>query len=160
MAYVGQFVDNTAPTAAELNTPFGGCVLYRTTSLTLTGNALTTILFGTSGMEVIDPLGWHSTTTNTGRITVSIAGIYRFNATVKADGTLGNGAYARFVKNGTTVVAQEAADLAAHAAESAFSISWTGVLAANDYLEFAVRNNQATNRGTTFAGFGGYLLGT
>lgn len=159
MAYVGQFVDSTAPSATELNNPFAGCVLFKTTAQALAGNTLVTLTWTAAGDEVRDSLNWHSTTTNPTRITVSIAGIYRFNGTVKANGTLGNGAYGQFLKNGT-VVAREAADLAGSGAESSFSLSWTGVLAANDYLEFAVRNNQATARNTTFSGFAGYLLGT
>lgn len=159
MPYWGQYSDGQIPSAAELNTPFPMCVLYKATAQTIAGNTLFTWTWTAAGDEVRDPLNWHSTTTNAGRITVSLAGMYRVNATVKTSGTLGNGAYAQVQKNGTSVLVREAADLAGSGAESSFSLSWTGVLAANDYLEFLTRNNQATARTSTFVGLAAIFLG-
>lgn len=159
MAYVGQFTDGTAPTDAELNTPLATCVLYKTASQTIASGATVFWTFTTAGQEVTDPLGWHSITTNTSRITVSIAGIYRFNATVKTSGELGTTASSQFRKNGTTVVAREAADQSGAGTEASFSISWTGELAANDYLEFGTTNGSASSRTSTFVGFAAHLLG-
>ncbi|MBN1174536.1 MAG: hypothetical protein JXA67_20375 [Micromonosporaceae bacterium] len=58
------------------------CMLQHvTTGQTINHNSNTTLTFG-SGTEVFDDLDWHSTSSNTSRITPTIAGRYKITATV------------------------------------------------------------------------------
>lgn len=158
MTYVGQFANNGIPSAGDLNALFPTCVLYKTTAQTLAGNTDVTLTWTAAGDEIRDPLGWHSTSTNATRVTVSLAGLYRIVGNLQANGNLGNGARLYIRKNGTTTLAMEAADQAATAANSAFSITWTGILAANDYVELLIRNNQATSRSSSWSGLAAVYL--
>jgi len=74
----GTFAGGEVLQAAELNTVLPACMLP-STSVTLTTGTPTYVPFAT---ESYDPLGWHSTTSNTSRITPTIAGWYLCNAYV------------------------------------------------------------------------------
>lgn len=74
MATFGTWSSGDVLTAADLNTGMPACVL-RKSSQSIPNATITTFTFG-SGEEVHDPYDWHSTATNTDRITPDIAGIY------------------------------------------------------------------------------------
>ena len=76
MANQGQFVSGAVLTAADLNgfTPL--TVLTNTTTQLVPTATFTAITYDT---EIADTLNWHSTSTNTSRITPTIAGIYLVN---------------------------------------------------------------------------------
>ena len=61
------------------------CHLYQkpdSAGQTITSGASTDITFG-AGTELYDPLDWHSTSTNTSRITVGVAGLYYVYGSLK-----------------------------------------------------------------------------
>ena len=69
---MGTFTTGQVLTAAEMNGLIPLCVVENTAS-TLTDGVATDIAYTS---ELIDPLGWHSNSTNTSRITPTIAGYY------------------------------------------------------------------------------------
>lgn len=157
MAYVGQFVDGGIPTATELNTPLAVCLLRATTTQTFAATTTTAIQFGT-GTTVRDSLNWHNEATNNTRITVSLAGMYRFTGTVACSGDMGTGGYLMLRKNGGTVLVREANDWRQTTNTSA-GLAIVCLLAANDYVELLVNNSSATGRTRTFAAFSATFLG-
>lgn len=85
--------------AAALAPLFYGCSLYQTTGTVLTISTWVTLLFDT---ELYDDDGWHSTVTNTGRITTNFTGRINLIGTVNY-GAAASAIYAlRLLKNGTT----------------------------------------------------------
>lgn len=61
------------------HTDFSGCELSKSAAQSLTNSALTPITFDT---EVLDTDGYHSTSSNTSRITIPKAGIYLFHGNI------------------------------------------------------------------------------
>jgi hypothetical protein len=63
----------------DLESVHGAVCQVRATGQSLTNNTITELLFDTdgTGVEDLDPLGWHENTTNPGRIKPTIAGWYR-----------------------------------------------------------------------------------
>ena len=101
MATFGTWSSGDVLTAANLNTGLPACLLT-SASQTIPTGTFTKLLFSS---EVYDPLGWHSTSTSTERITPTIAGVYLINASVGdvvsgINGRLFLGIY----KNGSTSV--------------------------------------------------------
>jgi hypothetical protein len=97
-----QFAPGNILTAADLNAvtkPWNAlCQLRQSATQSITNNSVTVVLFDT---EDLDPLGWHSTSSNTERVTPTIAGWYRMTVNL----SWGNdGDYIRhlctFLKNG------------------------------------------------------------
>lgn len=155
----GQYVDGDQPTAAETNSPLPRCVLYATDAQQATANTTVWATFG-AGTEQSDPLGFHSTTTNTERITPTVAGLYRVVGNWRVNGAMGAGARITLRLNGTTTIAMEANDLANTAANSALSVITTLKLnGTTDYVELGITNGSATNRTCTFKGLAVIFLG-
>lgn len=157
----GQLVDSVPGdlTYTCMNSPLPRCVLYATDAETMTGNATTYLTFGAAS-EQSDPLAFHSTTTNTGRITPNVAGLYRVVTCVGASQVLGTSARIILRQNGSTIFASEAADLSGTAANTALSV--TGCIKFNgttDYVEVGITNGQATNRTTRFKALAVFFLG-
>ena len=106
MATLGTFTSGSVLTAAELNTVLPACVL----SASAVSCPNTTVVQVTFSTEDYDPLGWHSTVTNTGRITPNIAGWFlvtaqygqmngagaNFRALMSVDKNASNADHARF----------------------------------------------------------------
>jgi hypothetical protein len=98
MATFGTYVSGQILTAAELNAGLPTCVL---------SNAAVSLVAGTPlqipfTVEVTDPLGWHSTTSNTSRITPNIAGTYLVTMQINdVSGT--TRALISVYKNGSTI---------------------------------------------------------
>ena len=87
----------TAATAAHLNVPLGGsgntaflednpyCEAYNSAAINISQNTATRLTFDS---ETADTDGMHSTSTNTGRITVGETGVFMFSAHVSWNATL------------------------------------------------------------------------
>ena len=81
------WTDGEVVTASQMNThvrdnlkalrEHNTCKVYRSTNGTLTTATLTTVNFDA---EAYDPNGWHSTTSNTDRITPTLSGLYLVTA--------------------------------------------------------------------------------
>ena len=78
MATFGTYVSGQILTSAELNAGMPLCVLENT-STTFTDSVAGVVPYTS---ELTDPLGWHSNSVNTSRITPNIAGTYLFTLVV------------------------------------------------------------------------------
>lgn len=115
------------------------CRVYRTTDQSLTDNTETTITFDA---ERFDPTGMHSTSSNTGRITFSDAGVY----IVSFHGWLASGGdYAevegRIRLNGSTVIALESRHMSTFNAPQTIMMHTIYKFAAGDYVEMRLRQD-------------------
>jgi hypothetical protein len=123
--------------AAAAAASFAGAVVYNSAAQTLSNNTLTAITWNS---EDIDTNGFHSTSTNTSRITVptGYAGKYLVGAVLNWDQSNGTGERTTlFYKNGSAV-ASSAAGLGAGGVPSAtypLGFSFVVDCAVNDYLE-------------------------
>ena len=141
MANQGQFVSGAILTAAELNgfTPL--TVLTNTTTQLVPNATFTAITYDT---ETTDTLNWHSTSSNTSRITPNIAGFYlvSFNG-------VSNGASTRNIsaiyKNGA-VVAKTDVSTTTTALDITTVVSLNGT---TDYVESVLyqQNGSSVNCG-------------
>jgi len=75
MATLGTFTSGSVLTAAELNQLNNVTALYDAGNQAIAPTTPTAVTFG-AGTEIVDVSGWHSTSSNTDRITPNIAGIY------------------------------------------------------------------------------------
>ena len=75
MATLGTFTSGQVLTASELNQLNNVTALRDTSTLSIATTTVTAINFG-AGTEIVDAGGWHSTSTNTDRITPTVAGVY------------------------------------------------------------------------------------
>jgi hypothetical protein len=75
MATIGTFTAGQVLTASELNNAIPLCILENS-AMVIPASTTTQVTFST---EVLDPLGWHSTSTNTSRVTPNISGYYFVN---------------------------------------------------------------------------------
>jgi hypothetical protein len=90
--------DDVSTIVTGLSKPIGKAV--QGTSQTLADNTFTAITLGT---EDFDTHNFHSTSSNTSRVTPTVAGYYRFSGTVSFESqTTGVGIDVHFRKNGTT----------------------------------------------------------
>lgn len=76
MTAPGNFTAGDVLQASDLNAGSPSCLLESSTQ-SIPNSTTTRLYFST---ELHDPLGWHSTTTNTERITPTIAGLYLVTA--------------------------------------------------------------------------------
>lgn len=100
MATLGTFVSGQTLTASELNNAIPICILENTAMVIPSGTA-TSVTFST---EVTDDLNWHSTSTNTSRVTPNISGYYF--VTLQMNDVTGVGqtrALLRCIKNGADI---------------------------------------------------------
>ena len=142
---------NSGATAPEWATPaggstFNGCRVWASATQTL-ANATGTVI--TWNSESYDTNSYHSTVTNTGRLTVPSTGYYLLNALIMyADNTTGARlAYIR--KNGTSEVGYT--EIGSDGAVSAFSQAQI-YATANDYFEVIGYQNSGGNLATLYAG--------
>ena len=101
MATLGTFVAGQVLTAAELNQLNNVTSLELTATFNIPTGAPTNITFG-AGTETVDVSGWHSTSTNTERITPTVEGYYLANAWVRWNETALNDYGIVLVKNSAT----------------------------------------------------------
>ena len=145
MAEIGTFTSGSVLTAAELN-QFNNVTFLYGGSYTLATSTLDYHPFG-AGEELLDVSGWHSTSTNTSRITPDVAGWYLvFGSAVLEQSTIATSSrlFVGIYKN--------------RASPSAFSnsvyspnfagVTVTGIIEMNgttDYLEVGVFHTFGTN---------------
>lgn len=78
------------------------CHLYKSATQSIGNSSTVAITFGDSDYELYDPLGYHSVSTNTERITIGVAGLYLVYGFVQmADNTTNTARFAALNKNGT-----------------------------------------------------------
>ena len=130
--------DSTAATGlawatAASGSTFSGCVLFNTTNQTISNNTSTLITYDS---ENLDTDGYHSTSTNTGRITIPAgkAGKYLVTSIIRYDNNTSGRRIAEIKKNGTVVREVETASPAGTVVPSVVT-SFVIDLAVNDYLE-------------------------
>jgi len=100
MATLGTFVAGQVLSASELNNAIPLCILENS-AMAIPASVGTNVTFST---EVLDPLGWHSTSVNTSRVTPNIAGYYLVTMQLNDISGAGNTrALLRCNKNGTDI---------------------------------------------------------
>jgi len=135
-------VDINAIYEASVDRP--ACILQQTVSQSIPDNTTTAITFTT---ETLDTHGFHSTSSNTTRITPTVAGWYRFHGVVWAPSL---GTYATVVagisKNGTTQTSPERH--ATPPTSGSFTDTVGGTYSANgttDYFELTMLQDNTAN---------------
>ena len=121
---------------------FAGCLITGDANITLTNNADTLITWNT---ELFDTNSFHSTVTNTGRITIPVAGKYQvyFQHYVQ-QGAAGERASSLFL-NGT-YYALTTAFAGSTGVATVNTMSLTMNLSVNDYLETKIFQDSGANR--------------
>jgi len=123
---------------------FAGCLLYKTTTTTITNASNTTLAFDG---EVYDTNGFHSTSSNTSRITIPSGkgGYYAFYGTAGDDNIAGTFLLLimRLFKNGSTNIQITSDRQSANDKVAQFYIVVNA--AAGDYFEFNVATYMSTN---------------
>lgn len=112
------------------------CALYKSANQSISNNTLTAVTFNS---EFFDTNSFHSTVTNTSRITVPTTGYYQVNGilTWRANANAGD-LYSYLKVNGTTNLATPWIESGAANDGVTISISTIANLVANDYLELYV----------------------
>jgi hypothetical protein len=106
MALIGTFTSGSVLTAAELNQFNNVTFLSGTNAQLIANGVITDVTFG-AGTEVLDVSNWHSTTTNTARITPTIAGYYLCSAFSVWNRVGAAARFSEFIfKNGVTYIAE------------------------------------------------------
>jgi hypothetical protein len=121
---------------------YAGCLVTGNASISCTNNADTLITWNT---ELFDTNNFHSTATNTGRITIPVAGKYQvYFSHYISQGGAGERASSLF-KNGT-YYALTTKHASSTSVASVNTMSLTMDLAVNDYLETKVFQDSGANR--------------
>jgi hypothetical protein len=142
--------DSTQADGVIWSTPaapsFAGCFLTNTSDFSLPNNTNTAV---TWSAETFDTDGFHSTSSNTSRITIPAgkAGKYLLTfAGFYENGGTSNSPRIRFYKNGTVFLSvQESAQF-----QMAFSLSSIVNLAVSDYVEVYLFHNSGGSAGTLY----------
>lgn len=155
-----QFAPGEILTATNLNAvtkPWNAvCQVRMSAPQSLTSGSLTTLLFDT---EDLDARTWHSTVTNTGRITPTVAGWYEATAT---GAMASDGDYTRLMlslsKNGSATTPSRLIDFSPPTGTVAPGITLAGGLislnGSTDYLEISARQtNTSAGANTIDASF-------
>jgi hypothetical protein len=134
---------NSGATAPEWATPAGslsysGCLLLRSTNQSIANSTDTAVLFD---VETFDVGGYHSTTTNTSRITIPSGkgGYYQFNYNVMWASNSSGLREVMLFKNGVRVQYFTALAIASGSQSQAITMIQAG--AVNDYFEVYVFQN-------------------
>lgn len=143
MATIGTFTAGQVLTASELNNAIPLCILENA-SMVIPAATTTQVTFST---EVLDPLNWHSTTTNTSRVTPTIAGYYF--VTLQLNDITSGGALTRalmsLIKNGAALAIPIQMDTEGSSDDFAFP-GYVYCNGTTDYVEMRVFQ---TNAGST-----------
>lgn len=140
---------------------FLGCKVHASTAISLTTATLTSLNFDT---EDYDVSGMHSTSSNTNRITVPQAGVYRVTGSVQFAGNATKDRLVGFSKNGTGAAfvndgAQRAWPASAATTDDAYVTATTDLaLAAGDYVTLIVYQNSGGSLNAKAASFSVYYL--
>jgi hypothetical protein len=143
MATIGTFTAGQVLTASELNNAIPLCILENA-AMVIPASVATSVTFST---EVLDPLGWHSTSTNTSRITPNISGYYF--VTMQLNDITSGGALTRALlrlnKNGATLAIPIQMDTEGSSDDFAFP----GYVFCNGTTDYIEMNVLQTNAGST-----------
>lgn len=122
-----------------------GCVISHNANQAIANVTTTQLSFNT---EDLDTDGFHSTSTNTPRITIptGLAGVYVVSAYVRWESTTVTGPYLLIQKNGNAV----ARALSPSAAYVSQNVTWVGYLAASDYVTVAVYHSSGVNKNVDY----------
>lgn len=146
----GAFVQINGATARIDNQKSGGVSLYQTTGTVLTTTTWVTLLFDT---EIYDDFGWHSTSVDTGRITVDFTGRIHIIGTVDFN-ALGSAIYSvRLLRNGSVIKRFETTPTGGGTTSIVYQVSDDTECTSGDYFELqAQTNNGSPTSGTGIAG--------
>jgi len=130
-------------------TTFNGARVFDSGTQSISNATNTAITFNS---ESYDTNSYHSTTTNTSRLTVPSTGYYLFSGQIFVDPNATGGRYLEIKKNGTTVQAMETG--AATQASVATFLPITAILSAtaNDYFELFLYQTSGGTRTTYTSG--------
>jgi len=121
---------------------FAGCLVTGDGNISLTNNADTLITWNT---ELFDTNAFHSTSTNTGRITIPVAGKYKVYFThYIQQGAAGERASSLWLNN--DYYALTTAHASSTSVATVNSMSLTMTLAVNDYLETKIFQDSGASR--------------
>ena len=146
--------------AAVSGPSFKGVLATNTTGQSISSGAETTLTFNG---ETYDTDSFHSTSTNTSRLTVPSSGYYFVWAKVRFQGNSSGYRYIYFRKNGTTSY-QDIINYPANASDFSLYLGMALPASANDYFEVRATQNSGGNlevRGDDNGqiAFGCYYLG-
>lgn len=137
----------TLATGIDTSLKRHGCVITNTANLSITQNTSTAITMNT---EVLDTDAYHSTVTNTSRITIpaGLAGVYSVFAYCRWDGvnTVTN-PIAIITLNGVAVTRSQVLGTNTF---TPTSTAWTGYCAVTDYLEMRVYHSSVAARNVEY----------
>ena len=129
-----------------------GCVITNTSNISILNVTSQALTFNS---EVTDTDGYHSTATNTSRITIptGLAGVYSVTAYCRWDGvnTVTN-PIAIITLNGTAV---NRAQVIGTTTYIPTTVAWTGYCAVNDYIEFRVYHSSGAPRNVEYVSAAG-----
>jgi hypothetical protein len=156
--------DSTTATGlkwAAASTPsFKGCLAENTSNQVLSNNTDTVI---TCPSEIFDTDGFHSNTTNTGRITIpaGLAGYYLFYGFVNFGNSTAGNRRLKFAKNNTTGTAERSQTVIS-GSPGVYALALTSVfnMAVGDYVNMIAFQDSGGNlTNDQYGGFGCVYLG-
>ena len=132
---------------------FAGCSLYQTTTTTVATGVLTTLLFDT---ENIDTDAYHSTVTNTGRITIPTGkgGKYLIGFVLRWQGNTVAARDAQVHLNGSSIILEDTAPAPANSYGLSQTASLIYPLVAGDYIELKGSQGSGSSLTTGTGGTG------
>ena len=131
------------------STIFSGARLYNTTTQNISNATSTAITFNS---ESYDTGSYHSTSTNTSRITVPSDGYYRLDAEIFYDANATGGRFLSIKKNNTTEIAYTEIGAATQASiATGIALSCQIYATASDYFEVLAYQTSGGTR-TTYTG--------
>lgn len=157
----GTDLDFSFATPAATTPTFVGCLLTNSANITLANNTTVTL---TWDQEVLDSNAFHSTSTNTSRITIPAgkAGKYLVTSKVQYSSNSSGRRIVQIIKNGANLWDFESAD----PGSSELQLQGVAIidLAVGDYVETTAWQNSgsslsAQNASTRYSAFAAYLIG-
>jgi len=141
--------DSTAATGLKWATPAGGaavgCIVYNSANQTISNNTETVVTFNS---EILDTDGYHSTSSNTSRITIPAgkAGKYLVFAWVTFVNNTSGYRQAQIIVNGQTGTPNRVANSSGSSGNN-LTLNPTGaaILAEGDYVELELYQNSGGN---------------
>lgn len=123
-----------------------GCEIYHNANQTIANITATTLSFNS---ENADTDGYHSTSTNTSRITVpsGLGGFYAIEVYMRYDSNSTTTPIVMLRRNGNANLTRSMNPTSAFAVAQ---LAWVGKLAANDYVEVVVYHSSGANRNVDY----------
>lgn len=138
--------DNSGNDRVDLTIGFSSTIpsarVYRSTNQSISDSTDTILLFDS---ERRDTASLHSTSSNIGRLTAPVAGMYAITANVEFASNTSGRREMRLLLNGSTIIAQEIRAGAISGINSPIHLSTLYYLAQNDYVEVQVWQNRGGN---------------